>query len=40
MFSFGLHAAAKQPAAAKALVRFLTSPAAAPVMRKKGLNPA
>lgn len=40
MFSFGLHAAAKQPDAAKALVRFLTSPAAAPVLKKKGLDPA
>jgi molybdate transport system substrate-binding protein len=40
MFSFGLHAASKQPEAAKALVRFLTSPAAAPVLKKKGLDPA
>jgi molybdate transport system substrate-binding protein len=40
MFSFGLHAAAKQPEAAKALVRFLTSPEAAPVLKKKGLEPA
>ena len=40
MFSFGLHAGAKQAQAAKALVRFLTSPAAAPVLKKKGLDPA
>jgi molybdate transport system substrate-binding protein len=40
MFSFGLHAGAKQPEAAKALVRFLASPAAAPVLKKKGLDPA
>src|SRR5258706_11018702 len=40
MFSAGMHVGAKQPEAAKALVRFLTSPAAAPVIRKKGLDPA
>jgi molybdate transport system substrate-binding protein len=39
-FSFGLHAGAKKPDAAKALVRFLTSAAAAPVLKKKGLEPA
>ena len=39
-FSAGMHVGAKKPEAAKALVRFLTSPAAAPVMRKKGLEPA
>jgi molybdate transport system substrate-binding protein len=40
IFSAGLHLAAKQPAAAKALVKFLKSPAAAPVIRKKGMEPA
>lgn len=40
VFSAGLHVAAKQPDAARALVRFLTAPAAAPVIRKKGLEPA
>jgi len=40
VFSAGLHAAAKQPAAARALVKFLTAPAAAAVIRKKGMEPA
>jgi molybdate transport system substrate-binding protein len=40
MFSAGLHSGAKQPDAAKALVKFLTAPAAAPVIRKHGLEPA
>src|SRR3990172_4457825 len=40
VFSAGLHVAAKQPDAARALVRFLTAPAAAPVIRKKGMEPA
>ena len=40
VFSVGLHVGAKEPAAAKALVKFLTSPAAAPVIRKKGMEPA
>ena len=40
MFSAGMHVDAKQAQAAKALVRFLTSSAAAPVMREKGLDPA
>jgi molybdate transport system substrate-binding protein len=39
-FSAGLHVAAKEADAAKALVRFLTAPAAAPVIRKKGMEPA
>jgi molybdate transport system substrate-binding protein len=39
MFSAGLHANAKETEAAKALVRFLTAPAAAPVIRKHGLEP-
>jgi molybdate transport system substrate-binding protein len=40
VFSAGLHVAAKQPDAARALVKFLTAPAAAPVIRKKGMEPA
>jgi molybdate transport system substrate-binding protein len=40
MFSTGIHSGAKQPDAAKALVKFLTAPAAAPVIRKHGLEPA
>ncbi len=40
VFSAGLHAAAKQPDAARALVKYLTAPAAAPVIRKKGMEPA
>lgn len=39
MFSAGLHARAIQPEAAKALVNFLTTPAAAAVFRKKGMEP-
>lgn len=38
-FAAGLHVGAQQRAAAKALVRFLTAPAAAPVIRKKGMEP-
>lgn len=40
VFSGGIHVAAKQPDAAKALMKFLASPAAAPVIRKKGMEPA
>jgi molybdate transport system substrate-binding protein len=40
VFSAGLHAGAKAPDAAKALVKFMTAPAAAPVIRKKGMEPA
>ncbi len=40
VFSAGLHVAAKQPDAARALVKYLTAPAAAPVIRKKGMEPA
>jgi molybdate transport system substrate-binding protein len=40
VFSAGLHAAATAPVAARALVKFLKSPAAAPVIRKKGMEPA
>ena len=39
VFSAGLHAAAKEPAAATALARFITAPAAAAVIRKTGLEP-
>src|SRR5258705_830876 len=40
VFSSGIHAGAKQAEAARALVKFLTAPAAAPVIRKHGLEPA
>jgi molybdate transport system substrate-binding protein len=40
VFSAGLHVKATQPDAARALVKFLTAPAAAPVIRKKGMEPA
>ena len=40
VFSAGLHVAAKQPDAAQALVKFLAAPAAAPVIRNKGMEPA
>jgi molybdate transport system substrate-binding protein len=40
MFSTGIHSGARQAAAARALVKFLTAPAAAPVIRKHGLEPA
>jgi len=39
VFSIGLHSGAQQPDAARALVKFLTSPAATPVIRKKGMEP-
>src|SRR5580765_2123204 len=39
MFSSGIHSAAKQPDAAKALVKFITAPSAAPIIRKHGLEP-
>lgn len=40
VFSAGLHIGAKAPDAARALVEFLTAPAAAPITRKKGMEPA
>jgi molybdate transport system substrate-binding protein len=40
MFSTGIHSGAKQADAARALVKFLTAPAAAPIIRKHGLEPA
>ena len=39
VFSGGLHAGAKEPEAAKALVRFITSPAALPAIKKSGMEP-
>jgi molybdate transport system substrate-binding protein len=39
VFSAGLHRAAPEPDAAKALVRFLTAPDAGPVIRKTGMEP-
>lgn len=39
-FSAGLHASAKVPDAASALVKFLTAPTAAPIIRAKGMEPA
>jgi molybdate transport system substrate-binding protein len=39
VFSGGIPVGAKDPAGAKALVKFLTAPAAAPVIRKKGMEP-
>ena len=40
VFSGGLHAGASSPAAARALMKFLSAPAAAAVLRKKGMEPA
>lgn len=40
IFSSGIPAEASQPDAARALVKFLTAPEAAPVIRKHGLEPA
>jgi molybdate transport system substrate-binding protein len=40
VFAAGLHKGAKEPAAAKALVQHLRSPAAASVIRKSGMEPA
>ncbi len=40
VFSAGVHVGAKEPEAAKALIRFLTSPGAAPIIRRKGMDPA
>jgi molybdate transport system substrate-binding protein len=39
VFAAGLHTSAKETEAAKALVKFLTAPQAAPVIRKKGMEP-
>jgi molybdate transport system substrate-binding protein len=40
MFSTGIHTGAKQGEPARALVKFITAPAAAPVIKKHGLEPA
>jgi molybdate transport system substrate-binding protein len=40
IFSAGMQASAKEPAAAKALIDFITASAAAPVIRKCGMEPA
>jgi ABC-type molybdate transport system substrate-binding protein len=39
VFASGIHTGATQADAAKALVKFLTSPDAIPVLKKKGLEP-
>ena len=39
MFSTGIHSGAKQADAARALVKFITAPAAAAIIRKHGLEP-
>ena len=39
VFSAGLHPAAPAPEAARALVKFLTAPEAAPIIRKTGMEP-
>jgi molybdate transport system substrate-binding protein len=38
-FSAGIVAAAREPQAAQALIQFLSGPAAAPVLRAKGMEP-
>lgn len=40
IFSAGISSTARNPAAARDLVRYFTSPAAAPTIRKGGLEPA
>jgi len=40
IFSAGIHAKAKEPAAARALVDFFKTPAATAVVRRKGMEPA
>jgi len=40
VFTAGVSVAAKQPEAAKALVKYLTSPEAAPVIKARGWEPA
>ena len=39
VFSAGLHTAATAPDAAKALIKLLTGPEAAPIIRKSGMEP-
>lgn len=40
VFAAGVHVAAREPEAARALVKFFTAPAAVPVIRTKGMEPA
>jgi len=40
IYATGLAAAAKQPEAAKALAKFLSTEAAVPAIRKNGMDPA
>ena len=40
VFAGGLHSAAADPQAARALMQYLASPAAAPVLNAKGMEPA
>jgi molybdate transport system substrate-binding protein len=40
VFSAGISSTARQPEAAKQLIRYFTSPQAAPVIVKSGLEPA
>ncbi len=39
IFSSGVHTKASEPAAAKALQKFLTAPAAVPVIKRQGMEP-
>ncbi len=39
LFTAGIHTGASQPAAAGALVKFIASPSAVPVIKKKGMEP-
>ena len=39
-FAAGVGSAAKDPDAAKALIKFLTAPAAVPVFKAKGMEPS
>ena len=39
IFAAGLHVGAQEPDAARALVKFITAPAAAAVIRKSGMEP-
>ena len=39
VFAAGIPTSAKEPDAARALIKFLSSPAAAPVIRKTGMEP-
>ncbi len=39
IFSVGMHSAAPEPAAARALMKFLTAPEAGPIIRKSGMEP-